>query len=163
MHWSVRFHEFGGPDVLKIEDVVVPDPGFQEVRLRVKAIGLNRSQVLTRSGRSVTKPTLPEAYAAMSRIDAISSTSAAKRTEQLGKVDILFGVAVGPVPVGRLTVSKSNSRRTSSMSDFRPTISSPCCGSGSSMPASASITCCRSAAGRKIQAGSVVRLNHHDI
>jgi hypothetical protein len=121
---SVRFHEFGGPDVLKIEDVVVPDPGFQEVRLRVKAIGLNRSEVLTRSGRSATKP----------------------------RVDILFGVAVGPVPVGRLTVSKSNSRRTSSMSDFRPTISSPCCGSGSSMPASASITCCRSAAGRKIQA-----------
>ena len=103
---SVRFHEFAGPNVLKIEDVVVPDPGFQEVRLRVEAIGLNRSQVLTRSGRSVTKPTLPEAYAAMSRIDAISSTSAAKRSEQLGKVDILFGVAFGPVPVGRLTVSK---------------------------------------------------------
>jgi NADPH:quinone reductase-like Zn-dependent oxidoreductase len=56
---SVRFHEFGGPDVLKIEDVVVPDPGFKEVRLRVKAIGLNRSEVLTRSGRSATKPTLP--------------------------------------------------------------------------------------------------------
>jgi NADPH:quinone reductase-like Zn-dependent oxidoreductase len=56
---SVRFHEFGGPDVLKIEDVVVPDPDFQEVRLRVKAIGLNRSEVLTRSGRSATKPTLP--------------------------------------------------------------------------------------------------------
>ena len=30
---SVRFHEFGGPDVLKIEDAVVPDPGSQEVRL----------------------------------------------------------------------------------------------------------------------------------
>ena len=56
---SVRLHEFGGPDVLKIEDVVVPDPGFQEVRLRVKAIGLNRSEVLTRSGKSAIKPALP--------------------------------------------------------------------------------------------------------
>src|SRR5258707_15069053 len=56
---SVRFHEFGGPDVLKIEDVAVPDPGAQEVRLRIKAIGLNRSEVLTRSGRSANKPTLP--------------------------------------------------------------------------------------------------------
>jgi D-arabinose 1-dehydrogenase-like Zn-dependent alcohol dehydrogenase len=56
---SVRFHEFGGPEVLKIEDVVVPDPGPKEVRLRIKAIGLNRSEVLTRSGRAPTKATLP--------------------------------------------------------------------------------------------------------
>jgi NADPH:quinone reductase-like Zn-dependent oxidoreductase len=59
MSRSVRLYEFGGPDVLKIEDVVVPDPGFQEVRLRIKAIGLNRSEVLTRSGKSASKPTLP--------------------------------------------------------------------------------------------------------
>jgi NADPH:quinone reductase-like Zn-dependent oxidoreductase len=55
----VRFHEFGGPDVLKIEDAVVPDPGVDEVRLHVKAIGLNRSEVLTRSGKSAVKPALP--------------------------------------------------------------------------------------------------------
>jgi NADPH:quinone reductase-like Zn-dependent oxidoreductase len=53
------FCEFGGPDVLKIEDVVVPDPGLHEVRLRVKAFGLNRSEILTRSGKSATKPALP--------------------------------------------------------------------------------------------------------
>jgi NADPH:quinone reductase-like Zn-dependent oxidoreductase len=56
---SVRIHEFGGPDVLKIEDVAVPDPSSQEVRLRIRAIGLNRSEVLTRSGRAATKPALP--------------------------------------------------------------------------------------------------------
>jgi NADPH:quinone reductase-like Zn-dependent oxidoreductase len=59
MSRSVRFHEFGGPEVLKIEDVVVPDPGPKEVRLLIKAIGLNRSEVLTRSGKAVTRPTLP--------------------------------------------------------------------------------------------------------
>lgn len=59
MSRSVRLHEFGGPDVLKIEDVIVPDPGAQEVRLRVKAIGLNRSEILTRSGKSAIKPALP--------------------------------------------------------------------------------------------------------
>jgi NADPH:quinone reductase-like Zn-dependent oxidoreductase len=59
MSHSVRFHEFGGPEVLKIEDVVVPDPGPKEVRLRIKAIGLNRSEVLTRSGKAATKATLP--------------------------------------------------------------------------------------------------------
>jgi NADPH:quinone reductase-like Zn-dependent oxidoreductase len=56
---SVRIHEFGGPDVLKIEDVVVPEPGAGEVRLRVKAIGLNRSEVLFRSGRAAVTPSLP--------------------------------------------------------------------------------------------------------
>lgn len=42
MAHAVRIHEFGGPEVLKIEDVPVPEPGAGEVRLRVKAIGLNR-------------------------------------------------------------------------------------------------------------------------
>ena len=56
---SVRIHEFGGPDVLKIEEVAVPDPGPQEVRLRIRAIGLNRSEVLTRSGKAASKPALP--------------------------------------------------------------------------------------------------------
>jgi NADPH:quinone reductase-like Zn-dependent oxidoreductase len=40
MSRSVRIHEFGGPEILKIEDVVGPDPGPGQVRLRVEAIGL---------------------------------------------------------------------------------------------------------------------------
>src|SRR5260221_13407498 len=59
MSRSVRFHEFGGPEVLKIEEVVVPEPGPKEVRLRIRAIGLNRGEVLMRSGKSATKATLP--------------------------------------------------------------------------------------------------------
>jgi NADPH:quinone reductase-like Zn-dependent oxidoreductase len=59
MSRSVRFHEFGGPEVLKIEAVVVPPPSPKEVRLQIKAIGLNRSEVLSRSGKAATKITLP--------------------------------------------------------------------------------------------------------
>ncbi|WP_154070843.1 MULTISPECIES: hypothetical protein [Bradyrhizobium] len=44
---------------MKIEDVVVPDPGLHDVRLRIKTFGFNRSEVLTRSGKSATKPALP--------------------------------------------------------------------------------------------------------
>jgi NADPH:quinone reductase-like Zn-dependent oxidoreductase len=33
MTCSVRIHEFGGPEVLKIEDSRIPDPGPGEVRL----------------------------------------------------------------------------------------------------------------------------------
>jgi NADPH:quinone reductase-like Zn-dependent oxidoreductase len=56
---SVRFHEFGGPEVLRIEDVVIPEPGPDEVRLRIKAIGLNRGEILMRSGKAATRATLP--------------------------------------------------------------------------------------------------------
>jgi NADPH:quinone reductase-like Zn-dependent oxidoreductase len=39
----VRFHEHGGPEQLRIEELDVGDPGTGEVRIRVEAIGLNRS------------------------------------------------------------------------------------------------------------------------
>jgi NADPH:quinone reductase-like Zn-dependent oxidoreductase len=56
---SVRIHAFGGPEVLRIEDVRVPPPGPGEVRLRIHAIGLNRTEITLRSGRSPAKPALP--------------------------------------------------------------------------------------------------------
>jgi NADPH:quinone reductase-like Zn-dependent oxidoreductase len=55
MSRSVRIHEFGGPEVLKIEEVTIADPGPGEVRLRVRAIGLNRTEVTFRTGRSPFK------------------------------------------------------------------------------------------------------------
>jgi NADPH:quinone reductase-like Zn-dependent oxidoreductase len=39
----VRFHKAGGPEVLKIEEEAIPEPGKGAVRLNVKALGLNRS------------------------------------------------------------------------------------------------------------------------
>src|SRR5712692_4415656 len=56
---SVRIHAFGDADVLRIEDIVIDEPGAGEVRLRVHAIGLNRTEVTLRSGRSPVKPALP--------------------------------------------------------------------------------------------------------
>jgi NADPH:quinone reductase-like Zn-dependent oxidoreductase len=56
---SVRIHQFGGPEVLSIEDVTVASPGPGEVRLAIRAVGLNRTEVTLRSGRSPVKPPLP--------------------------------------------------------------------------------------------------------
>ena len=53
---SVRIHEFGNADVLHIEDIVTGEPGAGEVRLRIHAIGLNRTEVTLRSGRYPVKP-----------------------------------------------------------------------------------------------------------
>jgi NADPH:quinone reductase-like Zn-dependent oxidoreductase len=56
---GVRFHTFGGPEVLQIENVIVPEPGPDEVRLRIKAIGLNRGEILMRSGRAARGRSYP--------------------------------------------------------------------------------------------------------
>jgi len=45
-------HEAGGPEVLKIESLPIPTPKRSEVLIRVKAFGLNRSELFTRQGHS---------------------------------------------------------------------------------------------------------------
>src|ERR1700761_6938613 len=45
-------HEPGGPEVLKIEELPVPQPKAGEVLIRVKAFGVNRSEMFTRQGHS---------------------------------------------------------------------------------------------------------------
>jgi NADPH:quinone reductase-like Zn-dependent oxidoreductase len=55
----VRFHMVGGPEVLKIQDEPIPVPGKGEALLKVKAIGLNRAEVMFRGGRYLETPGLP--------------------------------------------------------------------------------------------------------
>jgi NADPH:quinone reductase-like Zn-dependent oxidoreductase len=45
-------YEAGGPEVLKIERRPIPTPKSGEVLIRVKAFGLNRSELFTRQGHS---------------------------------------------------------------------------------------------------------------
>ena len=49
---AVVVHEAGGPEVLRIESRPVPTPKPGEVLIRVKAFGLNRSELFTRQGHS---------------------------------------------------------------------------------------------------------------
>lgn len=47
---TFRFHEYGGPEVLKYEDVMLGAPGPGEVRLRHHAVGVNFIDVYFRTG-----------------------------------------------------------------------------------------------------------------
>jgi len=69
----VRFHEIGGPEVLRVDELPLPQPGAGEVRLRVKAIGLNRAEVMFRSGRYYLMPKLPSGngYEASGIVEAV--------------------------------------------------------------------------------------------
>jgi NADPH:quinone reductase-like Zn-dependent oxidoreductase len=55
----VRFHQKGGPEVLKIEEINVPPPGPGEIAVRIKAIGINRAESMFRSGPYVEEPQFP--------------------------------------------------------------------------------------------------------
>jgi NADPH:quinone reductase-like Zn-dependent oxidoreductase len=69
----VRFHAVGGPEVLKIEDEPIPEPAKGEVRLKVKAIGLNRAEVMFRRGQYLEAAALPSklGYEAAGVVEAI--------------------------------------------------------------------------------------------
>jgi NADPH:quinone reductase-like Zn-dependent oxidoreductase len=56
---QIWLRETGSADVLKIENVPSPEPKAGEVRIRVKAIGLNRSEVNLRAGTYGKPPKFP--------------------------------------------------------------------------------------------------------
>src|SRR3954451_23711435 len=48
---AVRFHEYGDPEVLRLEDVEVPTPSTGQVRIRVAATSFNGVDGNIRAGR----------------------------------------------------------------------------------------------------------------
>jgi NADPH:quinone reductase len=69
----VRIHEQGPPEVLRIENLEVGDPGAGELLLRIEAIGLNRSEAAFRAGQYPVKPKFPApmGYEAAGVVDAL--------------------------------------------------------------------------------------------
>ena len=72
----VQFDQVGGPEVLRVVDVPVRAPGAGEVRINVKAIGLNRAESMFRSGAYVVGPTFPGSgigYEASGTIESVGA------------------------------------------------------------------------------------------
>ena len=56
---AILAREFGGPEVLKLEDVADPEAGSGQVRVRIHAVGVNPYDTYMRSGAYAIKPDLP--------------------------------------------------------------------------------------------------------
>jgi NADPH2:quinone reductase len=56
---AIRIHEFGGPEVMKLEEVPNLTPGPGQVVVSVKAVGVNPVDTYIRSGAYAVKPPLP--------------------------------------------------------------------------------------------------------
>lgn len=69
----VRFHQTGGPEVLRIDEVEVRAPNAGEVRIAVKALGLNRAESMFRLGQYLEEPRFPArlGYEASGTVEAI--------------------------------------------------------------------------------------------
>ena len=69
----VQFERFGDANVLQLKDLPLNEPNQAEVRIKVEAIGINRAEVMFRSGRYINKAEFPSrlGYDASGVIDAI--------------------------------------------------------------------------------------------
>ncbi|HOB72980.1 MAG TPA: NADPH:quinone reductase [Phycisphaerae bacterium] len=56
---AIRVHEFGDPEVMRIEEMPDPQPGPGQVVVRLHAIGVNPVETYIRSGRYARTPSLP--------------------------------------------------------------------------------------------------------
>ncbi|CAN7759610.1 zinc-dependent alcohol dehydrogenase family protein [Caballeronia sp. LjRoot31] len=90
MSRAIRFHRVGGPEVLQIDDVEVSAPKAHEVQIRVKAIGINRAEVMYRTGQYVIEPRFPAAlgYEAAGVVESVGE----------GVTNVAVGDAVSVIP-----------------------------------------------------------------
>src|SRR5512145_1295543 len=64
---------YGSPDVFEIREAAVPDPRTGEIRLRVRAIGVNFADILARQGLypDAPRPPMVVGYEVAGYIDAL--------------------------------------------------------------------------------------------
>ena len=86
----VRFYQTGPAEVLQIEDLPQQEPKENEVRLKIQAIGLNRAEIMFRTGAYLESPVFPARLGleAAGIVDAVSA----------GVTGIKIGERVSTVP-----------------------------------------------------------------
>src|SRR5476649_182627 len=73
MSRTIKFAKAGGPEVLEFVDAEVPAPGPSEVRISVKAIGINRAEAMWRADEYIEPVKFPAGlgYEAAGIVDAV--------------------------------------------------------------------------------------------
>jgi NADPH2:quinone reductase len=56
---ALRIERIGGPEVMQLVEIPVPEPGPGEIRVKMEASGLNYSDIMTREGRYLRETPLP--------------------------------------------------------------------------------------------------------
>jgi NADPH:quinone reductase-like Zn-dependent oxidoreductase len=90
MSRTIKFRQAGGPEVLEFIEIEVPAPGPHEVRIKVKAIGINRADSMWRNDKYTELVKFPAGlgYDAAGIVDAVGKDVA----------DVAVGDAVSTIP-----------------------------------------------------------------
>ena len=90
MSRTIKFRQAGGPEVLEFIEMEVPAPGPHEVRIKVKAIGINRADSMWRNDKYTEPVKFPAGlgYDAAGIVDAVGKDVA----------DVAVGDAVSTIP-----------------------------------------------------------------
>src|SRR6202161_16438 len=90
MSRMIKFEKAGGPEVLEFIEMDVPAPGPHEVRINVKAIGINRADSMWRNDKYVESPIFPAGlgYDAAGVVNAVGE----------GVTDFEVGDTVSTIP-----------------------------------------------------------------
>lgn len=91
---AILAREFGGPEVLKLEDVADPSAGPGQVRVKVHAIGVNPYETYMRAGVYAIKPDLPYTPGA-DAAGAIDQVGVGVQHVQVGERVYISGTALG--------------------------------------------------------------------
>lgn len=90
---AVRIARFGGPEVLELARVPLPEPGPGEVRVRVASSGVNRADVIQRRGRYPAPPGWPDDVPGLEYAGTIEAVGAGVRRVAPG--DAVMGLVGG--------------------------------------------------------------------
>ncbi|MFM0643411.1 zinc-dependent alcohol dehydrogenase family protein [Paraburkholderia bryophila] len=73
MSRTIKFAQAGGPEVLEFVDTATPEPGPSEIRIKVKAIGINRAEAMWRIDQYIEPVKFPAGlgYEAAGIVDAV--------------------------------------------------------------------------------------------
>ena len=90
MSRTIKFAQAGGPEVLEFIEMQVPAPGPYEVRIKVKAIGINRAESMWRKDKYIEPVKFPAGlgYEAAGIVDAVGKDV----------TDFAVGDAVSTIP-----------------------------------------------------------------
>jgi NADPH:quinone reductase len=83
----------GGPEVLSVRDVPTPEPGPEQVRVRVRAAGLNRADVHQRRGQYPAPPGSPADIPGLEFAGEVESIGPGVRAVELGQR--VYGICGG--------------------------------------------------------------------
>src|SRR5260370_37444948 len=82
----VEFSKAGGPEVLRFKNVDVPEAGPGQVRIRLKAIGLNRAEAMWRENQYIEPVQFPArlGYEAVGTVHSIGQDGTRSHVGQDG-------------------------------------------------------------------------------